>query len=114
MGSVADVLASCLQEAGLDKVFGLPGGENLEVLDALRRKGFEFFLVHRESSAVFMASATARLTGRPAACLTTLGPGATNAVTGVAHALLDRADGGCDVLRGVRQCCRFLGGAGAP
>lgn len=90
MKTVADVLASCLAESGIDTVFGLPGGETVEVLDAFRRAGLRFVLTHRECAAVFMAAATARLQGRPTACLTTLGPGATNAITGVAHAFLDR------------------------
>ncbi len=91
MLTVADILAETLQAAGIDTVFGLPGGENVAVLDALRRYGLRFILVRNESSAVFMADATARLTGKPSACLTTLGPGAANAVAGVAHAYLDRA-----------------------
>ncbi|MCI0398176.1 MAG: thiamine pyrophosphate-binding protein [Chloroflexi bacterium] len=88
---VSDVLAEELLAAGVTTVFGLPGGENVAALDALRRHGLRFVLAHHESSAVFMADATARLTRRPAACLTTLGPGATNAVAGVAHAYLDRS-----------------------
>lgn len=91
METVADVLAAGLQQAGVEIVFGLPGGETVEVLDAMRRCGIRFELVHDESSAVFMADATARLTGKPGVCLTTLGPGATNAMAGVAHAYLDRA-----------------------
>ncbi len=91
MKTVAEVLSSCLLEAGIDTVYGLPGGETVELLDTFRRDGIRFVLVHRECAAAFMASASARLTGRPSACLTTLGPGATNVVTGVAHAFLDRA-----------------------
>ncbi len=91
MPSVADVLTNAMAEAGIDNVFGLPGGEAVELLDGIRRSEIDFTLVHHESSAAFMASATARLTGRPSACLATLGPGATNIVTGVAHAYLDRA-----------------------
>ena len=89
--SVADALIGALAEAGIENVFGLPGGEVVEVLDSIRRFEIDFTLVHHESSAAFMASATARLTGRPSACLATLGPGSTNIVTGVAHAYLDRA-----------------------
>ncbi len=89
--SVADALIGALAEAGTENVFGLPGGEEVEILDSIRRSEIDFTLVHHESSAAFMASATARLTGRPSACLATLGPGATNIVTGVAHAYLDRA-----------------------
>ncbi|HEX9922986.1 MAG TPA: thiamine pyrophosphate-binding protein [Anaerolineae bacterium] len=88
--TVAEVLARRLQEAGVELVFGLPGGETVEILDALRRRGLRFELAHNESSAVFMADATARLTGKPGVCLTTLGPGAANAMAGVAHVYLDR------------------------
>jgi acetolactate synthase I/II/III large subunit len=88
---VAQVLAEGLRDSGIDRVFGIPGGENVEVVEALRQAGIRFILVHHESSAVFMADATSRLTGKPSACLTTLGPGAANSVAGVAHAFLDRA-----------------------
>jgi len=91
MRTVAEVLIDTLAAAGVDTVFGLPGGEVVEILDAIRRKGLRFVLTHNEASAVFMADAMARLTGKPGVSLSTLGPGATNAVTGVAHAFLDRA-----------------------
>ena len=80
-----------LWAAGIDTVFGLPGGETVELLDALRRRAIRFVLAHDESAAAFMAEAWARVTGVPGVCLTTLGPGAANAVAGVAHAYLDRA-----------------------
>jgi acetolactate synthase-1/2/3 large subunit len=89
--TVAAALAATLQEAGVTTVFGLPGGENVEVLEALRVEGIRFLLVRNESSALFMADAQARLTGAPGVCLTTLGPGATNAYVGLAHAHLDRS-----------------------
>lgn len=89
--TVAETIADELKRAGVETVFGLPGGENVHVLDALRRAGIRYILVHHESSAVFMADATARLTGRVGVCMTTLGPGAANAVAGLAHAHLDRA-----------------------
>jgi acetolactate synthase-1/2/3 large subunit len=89
--SVADVLVGALAAEGIENVFGLPGGEALEVLDSIRRAEIDFTLVHHETAAAFMASTTARLTGRPSACLATLGPGSTNVVTGIAHAYLDRA-----------------------
>ncbi|MDX1414390.1 MAG: thiamine pyrophosphate-binding protein [Candidatus Promineifilaceae bacterium] len=91
MATVAEVIARTLVEAGIDTVFGLPGGENAEVLDALRREGLAFVLVRNESSALFMADATARLTGKPGVALVTLGPGAANATSGLANAYLDRA-----------------------
>ena len=70
---------------------GLPGGENVAVLDAIRNLGIEFVLVKNESSACFMAATEARLTGSLGVALTTLGPGAANAYAGLAHAYLDRA-----------------------
>ncbi len=91
MTTVADVLAQTIRDACIETVFGLPGGENAEVLDALRRQGIEFILVRNESSGVMMADATARLTGKPSVALATLGPGATNAYCGIANAYLDRA-----------------------
>lgn len=91
MATVAEILVDTLAAAGVDTVFGLPGGEVVEILDALRRRNLRFVFVHNESSAVFMADAMARITGKPGVALTTLGPGATNAVVGVAHAYLDRS-----------------------
>jgi len=91
MTTVAEVLAQVLVAEGIDTVFGLPGGENAEVLDAIRREGLDFVLVRNENSAVFMADTTARLTGKPGVALTTLGPGAANVVSGLANAYLDRA-----------------------
>ncbi len=89
--TVAEAVIRLLKEAGGDTVFGLPGGENVELMDALQDQGFRFVLVKNESSAVFMADAHARLSGKLGICLTTLGPGATNAFVGMAHADLDRA-----------------------
>ena len=91
MPSIAEVLAIALQNAGVQRVYGLPGGESVEALEALRKRGIDFLLVANESSACFMAATEARLTGRIAVALTTLGPGATNACAGLAHAHLDRA-----------------------
>jgi len=91
MQTLSDLIAQQLANAGVDVVFGLPGGENVEVLDALRKCGIDFVLVRNETSAVFMADVHARLTGGIGVALTTLGPGATNAYAGIAHAWLDRA-----------------------
>ncbi len=89
--NVAEAIAQALCEAGIRRVYGLPGGENVELLEALRRSGMEFVLVHNESSALYLAAAAARLEGRPGVCLTTLGPGLANAMAGLGHAWLDRA-----------------------
>jgi len=91
MATVASALTDTLSAAGINTVFGLPGGETVELLDALRQRGIRFVLAHHETAAVFMADAWARVCGRPGACLTTLGPGAANAVAGVSHAHLDRS-----------------------
>ena len=91
MATVADYFAAALRSAGVERVYGLPGGENVEVLDAIRRRGLDFVLVKNESSACFMAATEARLSGNIGVALTTLGPGAANAVAGMAHAHLDRA-----------------------
>ena len=91
MRTVADCLVGQLKAYEIGMVYGLPGGENVEILEAIRRQGLDFTLVKNESSACFMAATAARITGRPGAALTTLGPGATNAYAGLAHAWLDRA-----------------------
>jgi len=91
MQTLSELIVQQLADAGVDVVFGLPGGENVEILDALRKRGIDFVLTRNEPSAVFMADVHARLMGGVGVALTTLGPGATNAYAGVAHAWLDRA-----------------------
>ncbi len=91
MSTVADVIIQKIADAGVDTIFGLPGGENVHIMDAIRAHGIEFVLVHNESSAVYMASAYARITGQIGVAVTTLGPGILNAAAGVGHAFLDRA-----------------------
>ena len=91
MTTVAEYFAEQLTQAGVERVYGLPGGENVEILDALRRRGIDFILVKNESSACYMAATDARLTGKIGVAMTTLGPGAANAYAGLAHAHLDRA-----------------------
>lgn len=87
----AQLLVSCLENEGVRFVFGLPGEENLELMDALRDSAIRFVLTRHEQAAAFMADVHGRLTGHAGVCLSTLGPGATNLVTGVADAFLDRA-----------------------
>ena len=91
MVTVAETIAQTLHEAGVRIVFGMPGGEVVSVLEAMLRVGIRFELMHHEQSAVFAADAHARATGKPGCVLTTLGPGALNAVPGIGHAWLDRA-----------------------
>lgn len=87
----ADLFVQCLEREGVQFVFGLAGEENLSLLDALASSPIRFIPVRHEQAAAFMADVYGRLTGRAGVCLSTLGPGATNLVTGVADAFLDRA-----------------------
>ncbi len=89
--TVVEQLAATLVRAGVTRVWGMPGGDTLPLMDALAAVGLPFHLVRHETSAAFAADASAQLTGAPGACVATLGPGMTNLVTGVAGCLLDRA-----------------------
>jgi acetolactate synthase-1/2/3 large subunit len=91
MTSVARAIGRQLHAAGVRHVMGHPGGEVVDLIDGLRLEGLEFILTRHETSAAFMADAMGSLSGIPGVCLATLGPGATNLVTGVAHAHLDRS-----------------------
>lgn len=91
MRTVSAVIAAALRQAGIEIVYGLPGGASLPLLAALRQAGLQFVLVRNESTAVYMAEVSARLTGKPGVCIVTLGPGAANAYAGVANAWLDRS-----------------------
>lgn len=90
MPTVADHIALRLHQAGVCHAFGIPGGEVLALMDALRRAGIAFHLVKHETPGGFMADAVAQLTGTPAVLVATLGPGVSNLVNAVAHAYLDR------------------------
>lgn len=92
MPSVADLIVARLQRAGVAALFGVPGGgSNLDVIDAARRAGIPFVLTATETGGAIAAIAQAEVTGRPGACLTTIGPGVASVVNGVACARLDRA-----------------------
>lgn len=90
--SVPERVARELAQHGVKVAFGVPGGEgSSELIQALQRNGVEFVLCHTESQAAFAAAAMSEVTGTAGVVLTSLGPGAANAVNGAAHALLDRA-----------------------
>ncbi|MBI3030611.1 MAG: acetolactate synthase large subunit [Candidatus Rokubacteria bacterium] len=90
--TAAELLVRCLENEGVRYVFGLPGEEVLDVLDALSRSTqIRFVATRHEQGAAFMADVYGRLSTYPGICLATLGPGATNLVTGIADAQLDRA-----------------------
>ncbi len=87
----AELLVRCLENEGVELIFGIPGEENLDVMDALLGAKIRFVTTRHEQGAAFMADVYGRLTGRAGVCLATLGPGACNLVTGVADANMDRA-----------------------
>ncbi|HBB34291.1 MAG TPA: acetolactate synthase large subunit [Cyanobacteria bacterium UBA8803] len=89
--NTAELLVRCLENEGVEYVFGLPGEENLHVLEALKTSSIKFITTRHEQGAAFMADVYGRLTGKAGVCLSTLGPGATNLMTGVADANLDGA-----------------------
>lgn len=80
------MLVECLETEGVEYIFGIPGKENLELISALKDSSIKFITTRHEQGAAFMADVYGRLTGRAGVCLSTLGPGATNLVTGVADA----------------------------
>ncbi|SHI14595.1 acetolactate synthase large subunit [Bradyrhizobium erythrophlei] len=84
----ADLLVAALESEGVKRIFGLPGEENLDVVESLRNSRIEMILTRHEQAASFMAATQGRLTGRPGVCLSTLGPGALNFTTGAAYAHL--------------------------
>ena len=87
----ADLIVATLRAAGIRHGFGIPSGNVLPLMDAMRRGGVEFVLTAHEGSAGFAADVTGRITGAPGLCIATLGPGATNLATGVGCAWLDRS-----------------------
>lgn len=91
MFTAAQLLVKCLENDGVEYIFGLPGEENLHVMDALLDSRIRFLTVRHEQGAAFMADVYGRLTGRAGVCLSTLGPGATNLLTGFADANMDHA-----------------------
>ena len=91
MATCSQIIADTLKELGIQRIFGLPGGEILELIEACRRVGIEFILTRHEAAAAFMADVTGQITGIPGVCLSTVGPGATNLINGVANAYLDRS-----------------------
>src|SRR5580700_6358864 len=84
----SDLLVAALENEGVDRIFGVPGEENLDVVESLRSSSIKLILTRHEQGAAFMAATHGRLTGRPGVCITTLGPGALNLTTAAAYALL--------------------------
>ncbi len=87
----AELFIHCLENEGVKYIFGLPGEENMDLLDAMLDTEMRFITCRHEQGAAFMADVYGRLTGKAGVCLATLGPGATNLITGVADANMDHA-----------------------
>ncbi|MFW5450373.1 MAG: acetolactate synthase large subunit [Methylophagaceae bacterium] len=87
----SELFIRSLENEGVEYIFGIPGEENLDVMDALLESKIQFITTRHEQGAAFMADVYGRLTGRAGVCLATLGPGATNLITGVADANMDHA-----------------------
>ena len=87
----SDLFVRCLESEGVDRIFGVPGEENADVMISLNDSDIKFILCRHEQAAAFAADAYGRLTGKAGVCLATLGPGVTNLVTGLADANMDRA-----------------------
>ncbi|WP_445144087.1 acetolactate synthase large subunit [Dyella sp. Tek66A03] len=88
MAKGSDLLVAALENEGVDRIFGIPGEENLDFVESLRASKIELVLTRHEQAAAFMAATQGRLTGHPGVCLSTLGPGALNFTTGAAYAHL--------------------------
>jgi len=84
----SDLLIAALENEGVERIFGVPGEENLDVVESLRTSTIKLILTRHEQAAAFMAATYGRLTGKPGVCITTLGPGALNLTTGAAYASL--------------------------
>jgi acetolactate synthase-1/2/3 large subunit len=89
--TAAALLVKCLENEGVEYIFGIPGEENIDIMEALLDSRIKFVTTRHEQGAAFMADVYGRLTGRAGVCMATLGPGATNMITGFADANMDRA-----------------------
>jgi acetolactate synthase-1/2/3 large subunit len=88
MKNVADLFVKALENEGVEYIFGIPGEENLDLLESIRKSNIRLILTRHEQAAGFMAATYGRLTGKAGVCISTLGPGATNLVTAAAYAQL--------------------------
>jgi acetolactate synthase-1/2/3 large subunit len=84
----SDLLVAALENEGVDRIFGIPGEENLDVVESISKSSIQLVITRHEQAAAFMAATYGRLTGKPGVCIATLGPGALNFSTGAAYALL--------------------------
>lgn len=87
----SDLFVQCLEAEGVERIYGVPGEENADLMKSLETSSIDFILTRHEQGAAFMASVYGRLTGKVGVCLGTLGPGATNLITGIADGNMDHA-----------------------
>ncbi len=111
--NASEVFVKALEREGVRYIFGVPGEENIDFLEAVRKSDIEFVLTRHEQGAGFMADIYGRLSGHPGVCLATIGPGATNLVTPVSDAYLDRAPlvaitGQADTLRMHKESHQYI------
>ena len=109
----SQVFVKALEKEGVEYIFGVPGEENIDFMESLRESGIKFILTRHEQGAGFMADVYGRLTGKAGVCLATLGPGATNLITPVSDANLDRAPlvaitGQADTLRMHKESHQYV------
>src|SRR3989338_5398349 len=100
----SDLFVKCLEEEGVEYIFAVPGEENLHLLESIRKSKIKLIVNRHEQCSAFMAATYGRLTGKVGVCMSTLGPGATNLITGIAAAQL----GGMPILaitgqKGIRE-----------
>lgn len=86
----SDLFVKCVEAEDVEYIFGIPGEENVDLIDSISKSKLKFIVTRHEQGAAFMADVYGRITGKPGVCLSTLGPGATNLLTGVANAHLDK------------------------
>jgi acetolactate synthase-1/2/3 large subunit len=111
--NASEVFVKALENEGVEYIFGVPGEENIDFLEAVRKSGIKFILTRHEQGAGFMADVYGRLTGRAGVCLATIGPGATNLITPIADAYLDRSPlvaitGQADTLRVHKESHQYI------
>lgn len=98
--NTAQMLVKCLEKEGVEYIFGIPGEENLEIMEALSHSSIRFITTRHEQGAAFMADVYGRLTHKAGVCMSTLGPGATNLVTGRGRRLQRWCPAGCHYRTG--------------
>jgi acetolactate synthase-1/2/3 large subunit len=91
MPTTVEVMAEAFEQAGTPFIVGHPGGESVELMEAVRQRGMRFVLMKQESAGAMLAATWGEITGAPGVCLSTRGPGAANMINGVTHAFMDRA-----------------------